>query len=102
LPVFRFNKASGIVRAIDKERERLNRSDDPASPTSQHYSYRKRGLYAEQLERWMSVFPREQFLIIKSEDLYTDPERVVRRTLAYLGLQPWSPATSSLSPGRVC
>jgi hypothetical protein len=78
--------------AIDKERERLNRCDDPASPTWRHYSYVKRGLYREQLERWMSVFPREQFLIIKSEDFYRSPERVVRQTLTYLGLRSWSPA----------
>jgi hypothetical protein len=78
--------------ALDKERERLSHSDDPASSTWRQHSYIKRGLYAEQLECWMSVFPREQFLIIKSEDLYADPERVVRRALAYLGLRPWTPA----------
>lgn len=78
--------------ALDKERERLSRSDDPASSTWRQYSYIKRGLYGEQLERWMSVFPHEQFLIIRSEELYADPERVVRRTLAYLGLRPWHPA----------
>ena len=76
--------------AIDKEPERLwvGYTDDPASTTWRHYSYIKRGLYVEQLERWMSVFPREQFLIIKSEDLYENPERVLHQTLAYLGLQP--------------
>jgi hypothetical protein len=78
--------------AIDKERERLNRCNDPASPTWRQYSYTKRGLYREQLERWMSVFPREQFLIVKSEDFYRSPERVVRQTLTYLGLRSWSPA----------
>ena len=78
--------------AIDKERERLNRCNDPASPTWRQSSYIKRGLYREQLERWMSVFPREQFLIVKSEDFYRSPERVVRQTLTYLGLRSWSPA----------
>jgi hypothetical protein len=39
----------------------------------------------------MSVFPREQFLIIKSEDFYENPERVLNQTLEYLGLRPWSP-----------
>ncbi len=77
--------------AIDKEHERLSSSDDPSSLTWRYYSYVKRGLYVDQLERWMSVFPREQFLILKSEDLYSDPERILHRTLAFLGLQPWSP-----------
>jgi hypothetical protein len=77
--------------AIDKEPERLNSSDDPASLTWRYYSYIKRGLYVDQLKRWMGVFPREQFLIIKSEDFYNNPERVLHQTLAYLGLRPWSP-----------
>ena len=47
----------------------------------------------DQVKRWMSVFPREQFLIIKSEDFYKDPGRVLHQTLAYLGLRPWSPAS---------
>jgi hypothetical protein len=76
--------------AVDKERERLGSSDDAASLTWRHYSYLKRGLYVEQLQRWMSVFPREQFLIIKSEDFYEAPGQVLNQTLGYLGLRPWS------------
>jgi hypothetical protein len=78
--------------AIDKEPERLSSSDDPASPTWRQYSYVKRGLYVDQLKRWMTVFPREQFLIIKSEDFYKNPKRVLHQTLAHLGLRPCSPA----------
>jgi hypothetical protein len=76
--------------ALDKERERLSSSDDAASPAWRHYSYLKRGLYVEQLQRWMSVFPREQFLIIKSEDFYEDPGKILNQTLGYLGLRPWT------------
>ena len=79
--------------ALEKERERLSGSDDPMSLTRRHYSYIERGLYVDQLKRWMSVFPREQFLIIKSEDLYEDPGRVLQQTLTYLGLQPWNLAS---------
>jgi hypothetical protein len=78
--------------AIASESERLGSSDDHASSTWRDYSYIERGLYADQLERWMSVFPREQFLIIKSEDLYEDPERILHQTLAYLDLPQWTPA----------
>jgi hypothetical protein len=78
--------------AIDKERERLSGNDDPVGLARRHYSYIKRGLYVDQLKRWMNVFPREQFLIIKSEDFYENPERILHQTLAYLGLCPWSPA----------
>jgi hypothetical protein len=77
--------------AIAKESERMSASDDPASVAWRHHSYVKRGLYAEQLERWMSVFPRERFLILKSEDFYENPERILHDTQKYLGLRPWSP-----------
>lgn len=77
--------------AIDKEPERLS-GDDPSGLTWRHHSYIRRGLYVDQLKRWVSVFPREQLLIIKSEDFYKEPEQILQQTLAHLGLQPWSPA----------
>lgn len=79
--------------AIGKERERLSGSDDPASLTWRRCSYVERGLYVDQLKRWMSVFPRDQFLVIKSEDLYENPGQVLEQTLAYLGLRPWTLAS---------
>jgi hypothetical protein len=78
--------------AIDREQERMGSSADPASLAWRHSSYVARGVYIAQLERWMSVFPREQFLIIKSEDFYENPQRVLQEALEYLGLRPWSPA----------
>lgn len=78
--------------AIEKESERLSADDDPASLAWRHYSYVRRGLYADQLKRWMSFFSPEQFLVLKSEDLYQNPERILHQTLEYLGLRLWSPA----------
>ncbi len=78
--------------AIDQERERLNGSDDPTSRAWRHFSYLTRGVYIEQLNRWLSVFPSEQLLVVKSEEFYQNPEQVLHQTLAYLGLRPWSPA----------
>ena len=44
------------------------------------------GIYADQLERWFKYFPREQFLILKSEDLYSDPAKTYEQVLDFLGL----------------
>jgi hypothetical protein len=77
--------------AIDKERERLSSSDDPISMVRRHYSYIERGLYIDQIKRWMTLFPREQFLIIKSEDFYSEPERIFSQVLAFLEVRPWNP-----------
>ncbi|GHO91877.1 hypothetical protein KSF_019250 [Reticulibacter mediterranei] len=49
-----------------------------------HFSYISRGQYAEQLERWFVCFPREQILIIKSEDMYNNPAAIFTQTLDFL------------------
>jgi hypothetical protein len=52
------------------------------------YTYRSRGRYAEQLDRWLGVFPREQLLVVPSEDLLGEPERTHARILEFLGAAP--------------
>jgi hypothetical protein len=56
------------------------------SPDRQAYSYRARGEYADQLERWLECFPREQLLILKSEAVFERPEEHLPRILDFLGL----------------
>jgi tetratricopeptide (TPR) repeat protein len=43
-------------------------------------------LYFYQLKMWMSIFPREQFLILKSEDLFYHPEATMKLCFEFLGL----------------
>lgn len=83
--------------AIDKEDERMSVTDDAASLPWRHYSYLRRGLYVDQLQRWTNIFPRERLLVIKSEDLYKDPARVLTQTQAFLGLTPWYPRKFKIS-----
>ncbi len=52
----------------------------------QHYSYLSRGTYIEQLTTWMSFFPREQFLILKSEDFYDNPAVILNKAFDFLNL----------------
>lgn len=54
----------------------------------QHFSYLARGRYAEQLERWLALFPREQLLVLRFEDLARDPLAVLDVTRNFLGLPP--------------
>ncbi len=79
--------------ALDAEAGRLRGEEqrllaDPSytSYAHRHHSYQSRGLYAEQLARWLEHFPRERLLLLKAEDLYTDATGVTRRVLAFLGL----------------
>ena len=44
-----------------------------------HHAYLKRGIYADQLENWFKIFPREKFLSMKTEDLKKDPQKIVNK-----------------------
>jgi hypothetical protein len=50
------------------------------------YSYLTRGRYVEQIEAWLKYFPREQLLVLKSEDLYSDPQMMTDQVISFLGL----------------
>ncbi|MDQ2714036.1 MAG: sulfotransferase domain-containing protein [Chloroflexota bacterium] len=86
-----FEKLSSFQEAIASEEERT-REGRERSAVDEYYhdrdyqraAYLARGMYAVQLERWLDLFPREQFLIIRSEDFYIDPEEVYKETLAFL------------------
>jgi len=84
--------------AMDREPERLAGLEermrrDPSFTTAahQHHSYLARGRYAEQLERWFDVMPRQRVLVLRSEDLYAQPAATFARVLAFLELPAWSP-----------
>ena len=72
------------------ERERLEQDPRYLSVAHRHFSYRTRGLYAEQLEHWYATFPREQLLVLRSEDLFADPDGKLQGVYAFLGLEPFS------------
>jgi hypothetical protein len=53
--------------------------------------YLSRCIYADQLQPWLDVFPREQLLILRSEDLYTDTPNTYKDVLQFLNLPLWEP-----------
>ncbi|MEO8475976.1 MAG: sulfotransferase domain-containing protein [Actinomycetota bacterium] len=84
-----------LERAIELEPERLAGEGDRMlrEPTyhsyaHQHHSYFARGVYAEQLERWFAVFPREHVLIVESRRFFKEPSGELDRVLGFLGLPP--------------
>ena len=56
------------------------------------YSYVARGRYAEQLDRWLAVFPPDRLLVVRSEDFFRDTVTEFGRILDFLGLEAWTPA----------
>ena len=59
-----------------------------AEPWGHHreYSYVERGFYGEQVERLLGLFPREQLLILRAEDLRADPGAALGAVRGFLGL----------------
>ena len=89
-------EALSFEDAIEGEEERLRgeldkmlADDNYFSFNRQHYAYLSRGVYIDQLKTWMSLFPKDQFLIIKSEDFYEDPPRIYKQVLKFLNLPDW-------------
>ena len=50
-----------------------------------------KGVYVDQLVRWFEFFEREQMLVLKSEDLFENPQETLKLVLGFLGLPEWEP-----------
>jgi len=81
------------------EEEKLLRDPGYRSFSHQHHSYLARSRYAEQLERWLRCFDREDLLILAAEDLFARPAETVEAAQRFLGLEPDAPA--DLSPRNI-
>lgn len=77
------------------EAERILSEAHYRSLAHQHHSYASRGCYAAQLRAWWEHFPREQTLILTTEELAADPAASYGRVLDFLGLPPWCPPAFS-------
>jgi hypothetical protein len=74
------------------EVEKMNADPDYKSFAHQHHSYMARSRYAEQIEVYRSLFPAEQILCIRAEDLFAQPADEYARVLEFLGL-PYHPSS---------
>lgn len=68
------------------ELERMRADPSYNSFSYQHHTYLMRGRYADQLEVWYSLFPRQQLLVLRSEDLFAQPDDTYREVLEFLGV----------------
>lgn len=87
------NERLSFADAIEQEeaviREEVQKMlDNPAYYSDFHRrrSYLTRGLYADQLEAWFEHFPREQMLVLKSEDYFSDSADTLNRIFDFLDL----------------
>jgi hypothetical protein len=52
----------------------------------EHFSYVGKSVYADQVRRYLRVFPRQQLLILQSERFFTETPQVLRETFNFLEL----------------
>jgi hypothetical protein len=83
--------------ALAAEEERASEEDQRGSETvpggsgRRAYAYVERGLYADQLERWLARFPRDRFLVLRAEDFVARPSETYSELLSFLALPAWQP-----------
>jgi len=73
-------------KRITDDMKKMERNENFYSVNFYRKSYLTRGIYVDQLKRWFEYFPREQFLILKSEDFYSKTPEVYQQVLDFLGL----------------
>jgi hypothetical protein len=96
-----------LEAALDAEATRL--ADAAAAlqqPGNVHFSHQKhsyvsRSRYEEQLQRYEALFPRQQILVCRSEDLFGNMPTCLERITHFLGVAPLStPAATQANAGR--
>ena len=88
-----FKESLDFEHAVEKEEyfiknefEKMEKDGSYYSRKFYDHSYCSLGTYAEQLERWFKYFPREQFLIIQSEEFFSKTPEVMDKIYDFLNL----------------
>lgn len=55
----------------------------------QHFTYLERGIYSNQILRWLQYFNPQQFLVLSSEQFFKNPDGEYQKVLQFLGLRAY-------------
>ena len=80
-----------MLEAMHAESDRIGtalHAMDFENQDVRRFSYKSRGLYAEQLRRYLHHFPANQLLVISSDELFADTPDTLRRIFEFIGVQP--------------
>ena len=79
--------------AVEKENSRINGEKEKIINEKNYnslsywaFSYISKGIYHEQLKKWFRFFPKEQFLILDTHNLNSNPQKVINQVFSFLGL----------------
>lgn len=93
-----------FAEVISSEIESLKNLSSPSEVDSNYWHTEKGyllfGLYFYFIEKWMAVFPREHFLILRSEDFYANPADTLSQVFEFLGVPDYPlPEYPNYNPG---
>lgn len=96
---FNFQNYTGKTRAYDplsfqeaikediyRYKNNIYTKNDEFNYIYKYFSYVSRGIYYDQLIRWFKFFPKEQILVIKSEEFFKNTETVLEKVFEFIGL----------------
>ncbi|MBL8754693.1 MAG: sulfotransferase domain-containing protein [Planctomycetes bacterium] len=79
-----------VDQALNEELDILEPRPDPFHGAEEYWrtqsGYVWLGLYAYMLENWFSKFPREQMLVVQSEQFWREPGPIMDQAFAHVGL----------------
>lgn len=103
----RFESEHDFMRALELEDSRLEGQVDRMrenvayeSLSHRHHAYRRRGQFAEQLDRVYTHFAREQVHVLDSEAFFAEPQSEYHHLVTFLSLAEWQPAAFEVHNAR--
>lgn len=91
---------SGVGVRTPEEIAEYARQLDPAGK-GPYRTYVDSGYYAEQIERYLAIFPKEQFKMVFFENLVRAPKQHLEDILRFLGADPGPAEQISCSPENI-
>lgn len=86
--------AETFEEALSMENDRFMRNVRKQANLIQNlkdaYLYCRTGIYSLQVKRYLEIFPRENILFLKFDDLKNDTAGVVKRIYSFIGVEPYS------------
>ena len=82
-----------IEQALKQESARLQTALDKKDYKDKNfrvYSYKKRGLYWQQIQQFLQYYPKDQFLFVQSEQLFRDPLHVLSKIYEFLNIDSFT------------
>jgi hypothetical protein len=84
-----------ILEAFTKEEDRIQSlwekilaDESYTDSTHQRFSYKQRGIYIEQLNRYWKYFDPENLLVLNSDNFFADPQKTLTNVFDFLEVKP--------------